>query len=58
MTGHGLSGAHGHLMRVLSEGAFDRDRFDAVSQRRGSAVRIDVVDLVRLQARRLSSRAS
>src|SRR3990170_4136711 len=48
MAGHGLGGADGHLGGVLAECALDRDGFDGVAKRRGSAVGVDVSDLLRV----------
>ena len=45
MAGHGFGRADSQFLRMLAEGALDRDSFGLVAQRSGSAVGIDVIDL-------------
>ena len=50
VAGHRLGRRDRELRRVLAEAALDRHRLDLVAVRRRGAVRVDVVDLGRLDA--------
>ena len=56
MPGHGLGRADGNFLGVVAEDALQRGRLDRVAQRRRSAVRVDVADMVRRDLRILDRR--
>src|SRR3989442_15508121 len=51
MARHGLGGTDGELLRMVAEGAFDRDGFSRIAERRRRSVRVDVTDLLGIDLR-------
>ena len=51
MAGHRFGGADGNLVRLLAEHRLDRQRLDAIADRRRRAVCVDVVDVVESERR-------
>src|ERR1051326_7783162 len=54
MADRRFRGAHGNSRRVSAKTILERARLDAVIQRRGSSVQIDVTDVGRAKARVLN----
>src|SRR5215472_3779309 len=50
MAGHRLGGTNDHLVGMLAKGALDRRCLDFITDRRRSAMRVDVADLFRVDA--------
>ena len=50
MSGHGLGGTHRQFVGMVTEHGFHRQGLTPVIERRGGAMSVDVIDLVRVQA--------